>query len=418
MIARRALLPLLLLLAPTVASAIPRFAARNGMECVQCHLNPSGGGIRNEYGGTVFEQVWLPMFGPDEVHSWVAGPPPPGADAPKLAPFRGNVTEFLTIGGDFRFAYINIQPELGPTPEDEPQPTNTFFQMQADLYHAVKLGSSLTLYLDVGVYTGFETWALWELLDRPDGLRLMLKVGRFLPPFGVREVEHQLSTREGIGLGGTDRDSGVELSAWWGPVTAQVAVVNGTLGDTAFDAAGKKERSAFEKAVSARVAGRAVLGPVRAQLGGSLYLSDNASATNPLFGTALPPAVGSLASEGVDELRYGGFGSVAMGRLAWIGDLVVVEDSFAADDVAAIKGYSSYQELSLVLTQGLELIGTYEFTEPDTEFLQNSTERAGLILELFPVPYTELRLMTRKTWSQTSPTGDSLDLVLFAHFFY
>ena len=43
------------------AAAIPRFAARTGMECIQCHVSPSGAGVRNSYGRNVFELAWLPL---------------------------------------------------------------------------------------------------------------------------------------------------------------------------------------------------------------------------------------------------------------------------------------------------------------------------------------------------------------------
>ena len=64
--------------------------------------------------------------------------------------------------------------------------------MQADLYHAMTLNEHVTAVLDVGVYSGFEAWALYKLRKQPADYDLMVKVGRFLPAFGIREVEHQL----------------------------------------------------------------------------------------------------------------------------------------------------------------------------------------------------------------------------------
>ena len=56
------------------AAAIPRFAARNGNECIQCHVSPTGGGVRNAYGRNVFERIWLPMGRKPAADDWVVRP--------------------------------------------------------------------------------------------------------------------------------------------------------------------------------------------------------------------------------------------------------------------------------------------------------------------------------------------------------
>ena len=39
-----------LLLGGVAAQALPRFAAETGAKCQSCHINPSGGGMRNAFG--------------------------------------------------------------------------------------------------------------------------------------------------------------------------------------------------------------------------------------------------------------------------------------------------------------------------------------------------------------------------------
>src|SRR5690348_1317251 len=60
----------------SVAAALPRFAARNSQECIQCHINPTGGGMRNEYGRNVFQNAVLPASSVTEPKSWLAQPFP------------------------------------------------------------------------------------------------------------------------------------------------------------------------------------------------------------------------------------------------------------------------------------------------------------------------------------------------------
>ncbi|MEZ4364359.1 MAG: hypothetical protein R3B48_29560 [Kofleriaceae bacterium] len=405
------------------ADAVPRFAARNGNECIQCHISPTGGGIRNAYGRNVFERAWLPRVAPPSRDEWMVPPPPAEGDPPAPseeedvgAIFDPEINPWMVLGGDLRAAYIMIRPERGRMAGEDPDITNSFFLMQADLYHSMALNDHVTTVLDIGAYSGFEAWALFHLKPEPSEYDLMLKVGRFMPAFGIREVEHQLFTREAIGLGPTDRDTGLELTGFAGPFTATVSVLNGTLGDTAFDSHGTK-RKAFEKAVVARTSLRGDVGWARGQIGTSVYWNQNNNQANPLFGGSIAPADAAEASVGVDELRVGGFVTANVGRFTYLGDLAWVRDEFASSRLSTLRGYTSYQELSFVPTQGIDLVGTFEFADPDTDLVDNTAKRAGLVVEFFPWPFTELRAMVRRTWSDTSPTGDAWDFVVFSHLF-
>jgi hypothetical protein len=173
----------------------------------------------------------------------------------------------------------------------------------------------------------------------------------------------------------------------------------------------------FEKALAARLSARANLGWLRAQVGASFYFNENVSQPNPLFSGRLPPDLAGDASQGLDEIRKGAFVTLNAGRLTYLADLVLVDDDFYSDTLASIGGYASYQELSFVAMQGLELVATFEFLEPDLEILHNSRTRAGFVAELFPWSYTELRAMFRRTWADDGPAGGSYDLVLFLHMF-
>lgn len=420
---KRLLALLLLTLTPTsTAFALPRFAARNAMECIQCHINPSGGGMRNDYGAAVFEKAWLPLAGaPDD---WITVDPKksddeeedPNAEPPFSSAFSGRITEWLSLGGDVRTAYIWVRPDDPPAEGEDRNVTSSFFLMQADLYHSAQLSSYVTLVLDVGVYSGFEVWGLFSFFQRPGVFDLKLKVGRFVPPFGIREVEHQLFTREGVGLGATDRDTGLELSMYLGPWTTQVALLNGTLGETAFDSTGGQRRT-FEKGVAVRSAVRAQLSGLRLQLGGSFYFNENANQTNPIFTGVLPLSQAAKVSEGLDELRGGVFLTANLGRFTYLGDLVAVRDGFYAEGLARLRGHALYQELSFVPMQGLELVATHEFMDPDFDLGSNAVHRVGAVVELFPLPYTEVRLMGRRQWSLRPEVSAVTDLVLFLHLF-
>ncbi len=395
--------------------ALPRFAARNGSECIECHVSPTGGGMRNAYGRNVFGKAWLPFSTRPRPQNWMAEDPDDDEDGPRVV-FDGDINDWLALGGDFRLAYFQIRPESAAEPDMDPDITSTFFLMQADLYHAATLDDHVSLVLDVGIYSGFEAWGLFKLRPEAKSWNLMAKVGRFMPAFGIREVEHQLFTREGIGLGNTARDTGVELTGYAGPLTAHLALLNGVLQDAPIDSYGSERRS-FEKAVAARLSIRKNGAWLRAQLGTSFYYNRNTVQVNPLFGGAIAPERLAEVGLGLDEIRAGGFITANIGRFTYLGDLAYVRDSFTSALLADLAGYASYQELSFIPVQGLEFIGTFEFADPDVQLLDNSKKRAGLVVEFFPWPFTELRAMIRHTWDRPSATGDSWDLVVFAHLF-
>src|SRR6202051_2431521 len=68
------------------AHAEPYLAVQMGLKCGQCHVNPTGGGLRTAY-GDVFAQTLMPQNHVDT-----------GSDV-----WTGDVTKFLRIGGDLRF---------------------------------------------------------------------------------------------------------------------------------------------------------------------------------------------------------------------------------------------------------------------------------------------------------------------------
>ncbi len=404
------------------AHALPRFAARNGASCSLCHINPSGGGIRNAYGRNVFATAWLPLGTGPAREAWDH----PDSDTDDSAPkgthsggfaFDPEINDSLVFGADFLAAYIYSKPDRGPAPGAKPDVTSSFFLMQGDLYHAATLNDHVTLVFDVGIYSGFEAWGLLSVLPAGEPNNLQIKVGRFMPAFGIRDVNHQLYTRDGIGLGATDKDSGIELTGTLGPAMLQVAVLNGTLGDKGLDTHGSK-RSWLEKALSARASVRGRAGKLRVELGSSFYYSPNTDEANPLLAGSVDPARTADVSEGVDNVRAGGFLMSNLGRFSYLAELVSVHDSFKASSMPSLTGYASYQELSFVPLQGLDLIGTFEFADPDVQLGNDRRARAGLVAELFPWRLTELRTMVRRSWDRANPTGGAWDVVVFTHLFF
>src|SRR5258706_286595 len=85
-----------LFVAPAAALAEPYLAVRTGFKCMVCHVNPTGGGKRTEFGAT-YGQTALPASRLDlETGDAI----PDGAPDP--APFTGKVNNHLGFGADLR----------------------------------------------------------------------------------------------------------------------------------------------------------------------------------------------------------------------------------------------------------------------------------------------------------------------------
>ncbi|MEK6606571.1 MAG: hypothetical protein AABZ30_02820 [Myxococcota bacterium] len=366
---------LLAALLATSAGAIPRFAVRTGFDCGSCHVNPTGGGIRTAFARNVFARQWLAL--------------PAGAEAMDEA-FSPDIGRHIAIGTDVRPGYL-----WQNSPDPAFSDTSSLVTMQADLYVHARASPKLALYWDQGVYGGFETFVLVRPLGEREGWDFYVKAGHFVIPFGVREANHTIWTREAVGFGPRDRDNGAEVGFGLGRFSAQLAVVNGTYGDAFLDAGGTRELRVFDKAVSARMVFRARAGPLRVWHAASILYNDNVSQQSPLFLPALfPGSQGEAIPYGVNEWRFGGFLGLGLGRLGYAGEIVVVRDSFAAG-IPTIVGYTSYQELAVTLFQGLDLVGTYEFADSDIEFERGRVDRRGGAIEFFPFPFLELRGMYR-----------------------
>lgn len=351
--------------------------------------------MRTEFSRNVFSRQFLPMssrFAPDV-----------------------DLGEHVAIGGDLRAGYFYLN-----SPRPELQDTASMALMQADLYVWVRAAPELTFYLDTGVYGGFEAFALLRPFGVPDHRDLYLKAGRFVVPFGLRDVNHASYVRDGVGLGATDRDSGIEIGLADRRSTLQVSLTNGTYGDAFFDAGGTENPRKYDLAVSGRATTQRPVGPFRTLLEASLMLNRNVGSQNPLFANAL--FVGDQLAQipqGVHELRAEVGAGVSLGRVGWTGQLVVVRDAFNGDDMRTMIGYTSLQNLSVVVVPGLEAILSYDYSDADVEFRRGRVERVGATIEWFPLPSLELSVMARHSWGKPDFLigGADTDVVAFVHLY-
>ena len=172
-----------LALAAGRAYAYPQFQLSRDQTCSACHIQPDGGGLLNENGLVTSETI--SQFGNPPAFMYGA------VDLP----------EWLSLGGDFRSVWGYLQ---------APQRYLVFIPMQADVNAAVTIKNfSIHATLgyrppEVGNAAATYVWSREHFVQwqQEEGASegLFVRLGRFMPIFGLRFVEHTLYTRR---YGGT-----------------------------------------------------------------------------------------------------------------------------------------------------------------------------------------------------------------------
>ncbi len=354
------------------AGALPRFASRTGAKCQSCHVNPSGAGMRQAF-GQQYGRETLPV--------------PTWSSEFSLDDFSSKLTDFVSIGADFRTLYYvqQIPDTAGGRAGTSSTTNNAFFQMQGDVYLNFRLARKVNIYLDKGIYSGFEIFGLLNILPGNG----YIKIGKFLPNYGTRLDDHRTFIRDRTGFNpesGRAELTGAEIGFSPGPVNITGGVFNAADG---FGAGVTKN-----KAVLGRVDGIFKLSEdMHLGLGGNVFTRElGASARTTIFG-----ALGSFSYKDM----------TVFGEADWIKNKV---------GGATTTGLVSLLEAGVVLTPGVDLKLMYEFFDPDVDVKTGSISRYSFGVEFFPISGVEVRPLYRINREEpTNLSNDEFNLVI--HFY-
>jgi hypothetical protein len=373
----RLFVTVLILLATTALThSLPRFGTKTNLSCQSCHVNPSGGGMRNQF-GQEFGREKLSMV------SWRKE-----FDLPE---FSTSITENLTYGADFRFLAF-YQSRTNPDAS-----TSSFFPMQTDLYFNLAVAKKINLYLNpaFGPYNRLEAFAVARVL--PQGG--YIKAGRFAPPHGIRLDDHTSFVRQSTPFrNNAGQQTGIEIGFSPAPLSVMGAVTNGVRGDI---------DGGLAKAVFGRVEAHGALGPVNLQ--GALSSYNDASGGEKL----------NLLS---------GFGAATiMERLTIMGTVERIQGNSASMSTSSdrnlrnsagrsLKQIAVLVEADYLITEGIDLKFMYDFFDPNTELKSGSATRYSGGIEFFPVGGVEVRPLIRYT-EDTVLGRNSTDLHVLFHIY-
>lgn len=337
-----------LLLAP--AHAEPYLAVRTGAKCMACHVNPTGGGKRTEFGNN-YSQTALAE---ERLDPGTGKAVPASETGPLPTLWSGRINDHFAVGGDLR---ATAQAAFIPHSTER----LAFDPTRAQIYLEVKpIVDRLTIYLDQrvapGAATNREAYALLRTADRS----AYLKAGRMFFPFGLRIEDGSAFIRQVSGTGFDSSDDGVEGGLEVGPWSAQIAMTNG--------AGGGAETN-------------------RGKQIGSL-----ASYVQPDW--RVGASVSTNFNGAADRRMQSAFAGLRTDVVSWLASGVYVTDD--GTPTGRLRQWATLLEGNVEAAKGHNLKLTYEYFDPNADVRENERERYSAVWEYVPFQYTQFRLGVRK----------------------
>ncbi len=328
--------------------ALPRFGVQNGTSCIACHVNPTGSGLRNDYGSNVVALEELPL------ERWLDK----GNED-----WDGYISDHLQIGGDFRLQGVQYN-------ETDSTRKSAFFPMQADIYFYLKLNNNAGIFTKIGVRgkstLSTEYWALLRNLPQ----NAWVRVGRTLPNYGLRVDDHTSFIRGGNfsrTILGLEKEGLI-----FGPYLDPPAILE--LGVPMFG--GLQWTSSISTSI---INNSEELNNLTTQFNYTGSINDNIT------------YMGGFSYMQEDNFNMLGIsGGISFSDFTW---------TFEADRAKNwINGNTSlalYDEIAWEIIQGVQLIGKYDFFDPKTDWKTGSISRYTFGAEIYPLNIMEIKIQMR-----------------------
>ncbi len=359
----------------TDSFSLPRYALRMGGTCSDCHVNPTGGLMRNS-GGFAFGKNVLPMERPS-----------------KEFPMSQNIGENIQYGLDFRgnsFLYITDSTKR-----------IDFQGMSGSVYTNVDISDK------INVFARYDfIWQIWEAYGVAHILpnEGYIKAGTFSPNYGIRLDDHTAYTRGGdLGLitpGASKRgliydpryvESGVEV----GQYISDFAFITASVGNSH-----SPNIFVTDPTYTANLELYPTISDVAAlMIGGSVAIFKQQVFQQTKY---VYPQV----------QMYGGYAGIGVGDFTLMGEYDIANNYVKQDSASnALMIEASYR-----LLKGLEAVVRYDRFDPLTSRNKDDISRLIVGFEFYPYSFIEIRPQFRFQMEHPSITNDTF-LIQF-HLWY
>ncbi|HKJ68530.1 MAG TPA: hypothetical protein VKA68_11280 [bacterium] len=364
-------------LAGTMSNAHPKFAVREAVTCVQCHVNNQGGGLRNEYGANYYSRDVLPAIPWDDFGN---------------ENFTTAINEFIRYGSDVRMQFYNYS--------EQNSSQNAFFPMQADVYLGVTPSDQFTVYFEQSLFRSIASTDLWAQWSNSGG-NVYVRFGQFFQDYGLRLDDHTSFIRGG-------NDGGVVVNE----NTAQIPVQFQGLH-------WKPENNNVGFEAGYNPIGWKITGSIGKKLGQETYsTSINASRAfwigpaNMLFG--LSYFNGGYYRQLDRYSYYGAYAGLNWGPLTLMGEADLMRDYPAAN----ATGFTAYADLTWQIQDGVFLALEQDYFDANRDLENNELVRYTIGAELFPISYVEVKPQYRLLNATASPDFSRSEFILQFHFWF
>jgi hypothetical protein len=318
------------------AFAEPYIAVQTGLKCSQCHVNPTGGGLRGVY-GDVFAQTAMPAQHLDT--------------GPDL--WTGDIGKYFRIGGDLRTEALATEvPHSKTISQFELEQVRTYLEAQV-------IPERLIAYVDEQIAPGGALNREAYVLYWGASHDWYLKAGQMYLPFGWRLQDQTAFVQQASGINMTTPDQGVEFGWLRGHWDVQLDVSNGTADGPVTDSR-KQFSSQFIWVDSLW------------RLGAAANYNDKLA--------------GSRAA-------YGLFAGLRTGPISWLSEADAIDDQSLGPDQGRML--ATLVEGNWLIARGNNLKITSEYLDPNRSVHNNGETRWSVVYEMTPIQFAQIRAGVR-----------------------
>ena len=349
--------------------SLPRFSLRYKDRCSSCHVNPTGGMMRTEDGFEFGKNV-LSMISPRD----------------KDFPLTPKLSDNISFGFDYRSQFLYSQ-----------EKKRTDFQ---DMTGSLYLGADVAPKINVLARYDFvniiwEWYATAKILPNDS----YIKVGSFIPDFGIHLDDHTAYTRGG--------DYGLLFSTG----AIQGLIFNPFFTVTGIELGANLSKNALLTASVGRSKQNGIFSTDPTWTTRFEY-TPSIEKIRLLFGGSYADTKMRGASGFHDSQLYGAFAGIGYDRFTLMGEYDLANDYILQNS----KSSALMLEAAYQLMIGLEAVVRYDRFDPNIDISNDTFSHLVLGFEFYPYSFVEVKPQFRINMSD--PNQKSNSVVVQFHFWY